>query len=1073
MNLVEGARYDEAADGTNGIGTALVADHAFQVFAFEHFNERHHQWVCSGAPVHDPVSGRTIGLIDLSSPWKLAHPGSLELVISAAGTIEQCLRDARRDRDARLRRRYSDFLIGRTDLLLDRDGYVLDGARLEHPGTFDIPDGGGEVVLGDGSIAVAMSLGQGEAYLLRDGTARRPKSEPVARLERAEGRARELVTEQAALRQVATLVARESSPEQLFAVVAQQVARTFDVPHVRLARYEPDSSVVVGGFSEAGDGPFPTGSHWPLDSPGVIATVRQTGHAARVDDYARLTGEIAGIVRDAGMRSAVASPIVVARRLWGAMVMFCERTEPLPADTEARLSDFTDLVATAIANAESLQALATLADEQAALRRVAMLVASGGGPEPVFRAVADEVQALFGCGVAGILRFEDDGTATTLGTHGDLPTAGTRLPVDPNFVMGSVRSRRRAARFETDDPTAASMPTFVRETGIRSAVANPIVVEGKLWGAIAVGSFVRSLPRDTERRLADFTELVATAVANIQAREQVRTLADEQAALRRVATLVAKEDLPEAVFAKVAEETGRLLGGVECTLLRSEPDGAATNVGTWGETISAAFPLGASFRPDGDGVAATVLRTGSPHRIDDYSAVADPIARSARDRGIESSVGCPIVVRGTIWGAIVVGTTRAEPFPPEAEVRLTQFADLVATAVANAEARGVIVRLADEQAALRRVATLVAQGVSQQDLFAAVAEEVGRLLAVGSATMGRYEPDETVTTMASWSTTEVAFPTGERWPTEGTNVAWMVLQTDQAARLDDFSAATDPIGVTAREAGMKSAVGSPIVVDGALWGVMTATSTEGALPPDTESRLASFTELVATAIANAESSAELAASRRRIVAASDDARRRIERDLHDGLQQRLVSLGLELGAMKADPPAGDALKEQLASVTEDVRSVLDALLETARGIHPAILSQGGLAAALRALARRSAVPVELHVQIEGPVPDEVEVAAYYVAAEALTNAAKHARASVVHIDAATANGAVRLVVRDDGVGGADPGNGSGLVGLRDRVEALGGAIKIDSSAGSGTGLAVTLPIAPELVQENANVLRRP
>jgi signal transduction histidine kinase len=183
------------------------------------------------------------------------------------------------------------------------------------------------------------------------------------------------------------------------------------------------------------------------------------------------------------------------------------------------------------------------------------------------------------------------------------------------------------------------------------------------------------------------------------------------------------------------------------------------------------------------------------------------------------------------------------------------------------------------------------------------------------------------------------------------------------------------------------------------------------------------------------------------------------------VQQQLVSLGLELGAMKAEPPTGPALREQLASVTEEVVSVLDALVETARGIHPAILSQGGLAAALKALARRSPVPVELHAEIEGPLPDEVAVAAYYVAAEALTNAAKHAGATVVHIDAATADGAVTLVVRDDGVGGADPRKGSGLVGLRDRVEALGGTIKIDSPAGKGTRLAVALPAATQPDQE--------
>jgi signal transduction histidine kinase len=300
-----------------------------------------------------------------------------------------------------------------------------------------------------------------------------------------------------------------------------------------------------------------------------------------------------------------------------------------------------------------------------------------------------------------------------------------------------------------------------------------------------------------------------------------------------------------------------------------------------------------------------------------------------------------------------------------------------------------------------------------------------------------------------------------------------VLQTGRPARIDDFSAATDPIGVAVREAGYKSAVGSPIVVEGHLWGVISAASSEGPMPPGSEARLTSFTELVATAIANAESSVALAASRRRIVAASDDARRRIERDLHDGVQQQLVSLGLELGAMKADPPPEDALKEQLASVTEEVGAALDALVEIARGIHPAILSHGGLGSAVRTLARRSAVPVELDVQVEGPLPDEVEVAAYYVVAEALTNAAKHARASVVRMEVTSDDGTLTLMVRDDGSGGADPGGGSGLVGLRDRVEALGGTIKIDSPAGSGTCVLATLPIATESDPETENLLSPP
>jgi signal transduction histidine kinase len=729
MNLVEGARYSEAADGTNGIGTALAADHAFQVFAFEHFNERHHQWVCSGAPVRDPVSGRVVGLVDLSSLWKNAHPRSLELVATAARAIEQRLLEVRRDLDARVRRRYGDLMTRSTDLLVNRDGYVLAGAEPAHSKPLDIPDGGGEVVLGDGSVAVAAALGQGEAYLLRQVATRHARSAPVEVLERTERHVRELADEQAALRQVATLVARESSPDQLFAAVAEQVARVFDVPHVRLVRYEPEGSVVLAGFSEGEEEPFPIGSRWSLDSPGVIAAVRQTGRPARVEDYVHMTGEIAAVVRGAGMRSGVASPIVVGRRLWGAMVVLSPRREPFPQDTEARLTDFTELVATAIANAESREALARLADEQAALRRVATLVAGGTGPDRLFAAVADEVQELLGAEGSAIVRFEDDGTVVTVGTHGGPYLAGARSEPDPRFVVASVLGTRRAARFDTDDPAAADMPTVVRETGIRSAVASPIVVEGALWGAMVVGA------------------------------------------------------------------------------------------------------------------------------------------------------------------------------------------------------------------------------------------------------------------------------------------------------------------------------------------------TDEPLPPDIEERLEKFTELVATAIANAEGKSELAASRRRIVAASDEARRRIERDLHDGTQQRLVSLGFAVRAAEASlPPERDDLRAQLDDVATGLVAALEDLQEISRGIHPAILSKGGLGPALQALAHRSAIPVDLDVTTDVRLAEPIEVAAYFVVSEALANAAKHSQANRIEVSLEQHDGRLVLSVRDDGVGGVDAARGSGLVGLTDRVEALGGAIRVDSRPGEGTRITAELPLELELSQ---------
>ena len=239
--------------------------------------------------------------------------------------------------------------------------------------------------------------------------------------------------------------------------------------------------------------------------------------------------------------------------------------------------------------------------------------------------------------------------------------------------------------------------------------------------------------------------------------------------------------------------------------------------------------------------------------------------------------------------------------------------------------------------------------------------------------------------------------------------------------------------------------------------------------PDTEARLASFTELVATAIANAESRAELMASRARIVAAADETRRRIERDLHDGTQQQLVSLMLDIRTVEADvravhatvPPALAELEGSLARIAERAESVFDHVREISQGIHPAILSEQGLTPALRALARRSAVPVELDLRTGRRLPGQVEVAAYYVVSEALANAAKHARASAVHVELDVPDvpdATLRLAIRDDGIGGADPAKGSGLTGLHDRIEAVGGTLDVTSPAEGGTTLLIKIPV---------------
>jgi signal transduction histidine kinase len=371
-------------------------------------------------------------------------------------------------------------------------------------------------------------------------------------------------------------------------------------------------------------------------------------------------------------------------------------------------------------------------------------------------------------------------------------------------------------------------------------------------------------------------------------------------------------------------------------------------------------------------------------------------------------------------------------------------------------------RLADEQAALRRVAILVAGQAAADEIFVAVAREVAQLLSAERGTVCRYESDQSMTVVAYCSDGEVELPRGTRVSLQGDSVAAMVQRSRSTARVDSYEGLSGPVVELANRLGAtpRSTVGAPIVVAGRVWGVILASSTRsGRFPVDAEARLLRFAELVATAISSAVGRAELAASRARIVAAGDETRRRIERDLHDGAQQRLVALAMELRAAETKIPSElDELRAELSHMASGLAAALKDLQDIGRGIHPAVLSRGGLGPALRNLCRRAAVPVELEARLAGRLPQSVEVAAYYVVSEALTNVAKHARASVASVAVEVSDGYLRLAIRDDGAGGADPRRGSGLVGLRDRVDALGGTIVVESPAGAGTSVLVALPV---------------
>ena len=707
-----------------------------------------------------------------------------------------------------------------------------------------------------------------------------------------------------------------------------------------------------------------------------------------------------------------------------------------------------------------------LADEQAALRRVATLVARDASQAELFTAIAEECAHLFGTADIGMVRYEADRDQLVLasaGTFKEVFPTGSRQPLGGENAASRVFRTGQPARIDDYRRASGPIAEAVRPTGLRSAVATPIMVEGGLWGAMIAGTTGdEPLPPETELRLGQFTDLMATAIANTESRARADGLAEEQAALRRVATLVAEEPPLAEVFAKVAEELANVLGQVDCSLFRDEGDGTASAVALAGASLSAGVRVGTRLPVDGDGVIASVLREGRPWRIGDYSARTGAIAERGRELGIRSAIGCPIVVTGRIWGAIGAARYEADAFPPDSETRIAQFADLLATAIANAEARTEVARLADEQAALRRVATLIGEGALPTAVFDAVAAEMERVLDADRVVLNRYEAGAEVTVVAHRGSEAWRLPPGSRISADGGTVSSLVRDTERPARLERVEPADAAVAEVAEVLDAGTAVGAPIAVEGRLWGVIHALwNPEKSPPADTEGRMEKFAQLLETAIANADSRDQLTASRARLLSAGDEARRRVVRDLHDGAQQRLVhtivTLKLAQRAFREDDGTAELLLGQALEHAEQGNEELRAL---AHGMLPSALSSGGLGAGIDAFAARLDLPVRVDVPA-ARFPAEVEASAYFIVAEALTNVVKHSHAQSADVRVSVADEVLRVEVRDDGVGGADP-DGQGLVGLGDRATALGGRLTIESPADGGTLVAATLPLAGEV-----------
>jgi signal transduction histidine kinase len=535
--------------------------------------------------------------------------------------------------------------------------------------------------------------------------------------------------------------------------------------------------------------------------------------------------------------------------------------------------------------------------------------------------------------------------------------------------------------------------------------------------------------------------------------EELEQIIEEQAALQRIARLVAEGSTEAELAAAVTSEIGQLVGAHRANIMRLEADTIRV-IGAWSVDQDRSQAAGLVFPFGGDTTTARIVDTSGPARVDSACELRSELARRLwAERGLHASIGAPIVVGGTIWGVVVAFRTQPDdPFPSGAELRLGDFAALVAQAVVNAEARRETAGLVAEQTALRRIATLVAGGRPQAEVLDAVIAEVAPLFEATTVTLVRWQGvQDEVAVVAAWceeGTVPVAV--GSLYHPDPDSATLAVLETGYASRSEE----------TSRERGTCSVIAAPVITGGSLLGALTASRAGSAMfPAGAEIRLRSFADLAAQSIANERAQAELRASRARIVRAADEARQRLERNLHDGAQQRLVSLSVELRiALAKLPDAPEEARELLLEASAELKGALEELRDLARGLHPVVLTEQGLGPAIQALAGRMPLPVTVTSMVGERLPGPVEAAGYYVVSEALTNVVRYAGASAVQVGAAFTDRRVRIEVVDDGVGGAELDAGSGLRGLADRVEALGGSFGVDSPDGGGTRVWAEMPL---------------
>lgn len=822
-----------------------------------------------------------------------------------------------------------------------------------------------------------------------------------------------------ALLEVAGLLAKTADAEQIFSAVTAQAATLSGASATSLLRVDGSIWTVLGRHR----------------LPGAFGVLDDRTVGTRVDVGPGGDDLLEAVLRERqpvhGSGPApddlvrVGFPVVLGGRVWGVLEVVQDR--PFTPPVEQALERFVALASGALGSAAATSELRALEDERAALRRMHQVAGNGGtGPE-VLHAVVVEGAAQLGGSPLLLAQLTGKEVATVVAASDPRVPIGTLHPIGGESLVAQVLRQRATVRAD-DAPTALGVP---------------VTINGRLWGAVVVTASSGPLPVWAEPRLTRFLSAVLPTIAAAQARAQI---AEEQGALHRVAELVARGAPAADVFAAVPREASILAHGAGMCLTRFEGPRRLRVMGSFGEPTAEVGAL-IDFAPDT--LPAWVFAGRRTVRVDDYRTERD--AGLAVEYGIGASVAAAVLAAGSVWG-MLTATSEAGPLPHGIEHRLERFTDLVAAALANGQARAELQALADEQAALRRVAELVAHDTALQELFPALTREASEILGGLPTALMRYEPDDSAVIVA---VRDDRVPLGMRLPPYPGTPVGDVLRTGRPARVGNFDAT--PLGETARTLGVTEAVAVPIMVERRLWGVVSMSTLAGPLPADAEVRLAQFADLGGAAIANAENRAKLQASRARVVATADETRRRLQRDVHDGAQQRLVHtiISLKLArhaiATGADPDA--LVDEALAHAERATRDLRDVV----RGILPASLTQGGLRAGLESLVADLVLPVDL--QVRGPrCPERIELTAYFVVAEALTNVVKHAQAARAWVKVSQADGVLAVVVGDDGVGGADPARGSGLLGLLDRVDAASGSFTLASPAGGGTRLTVWLPL---------------